>query len=162
MTRTRFPAGTGNFFLATAADRLWDPSRLLFSGYRGVKRPRHEADHSSPCSAKVKNTWSCIFTLPVRLHGAVLRSAHGQLYLCHTWYHILWTLLFLTEIEAKLSAVIHTNKQNCCSFTSFEVSSTLFSYDLTSVGDVSIKVITLTYLPSRRTSCYCKIVPAHV
>jgi hypothetical protein len=39
----------------------------------GVKRTGHEADHSSPYSAEVKNAWSYTSTPPIRLHGVVLR-----------------------------------------------------------------------------------------
>jgi hypothetical protein len=38
----------------------------------GVKRPRREADHSSPSSTEVKNAWSYTPTPPIRLHGVVL------------------------------------------------------------------------------------------
>jgi hypothetical protein len=38
----------------------------------GVKRPGHEADHSLPFSAEVKNAWSYTSTPPIRLHGVVL------------------------------------------------------------------------------------------
>jgi hypothetical protein len=41
-------------------DRLWGPPSVLSNGYRvlspGAERPRCEADHSPPFSAKVKNT----------------------------------------------------------------------------------------------------------
>jgi hypothetical protein len=40
--------------------------------FLGVKRPEHEADHSSPSTAEVKNSWSCTSTPPIRLHGMVL------------------------------------------------------------------------------------------
>jgi hypothetical protein len=40
----------------------------------GVKRPRREADHSSPTSAEVKKTW---VNSPIRLHVVV----QEQLYL---------------------------------------------------------------------------------
>jgi len=36
-----------------------------------VKRPGHEADHSSPSNTKVKNTWSYTSN-PIRLHDVVL------------------------------------------------------------------------------------------
>jgi hypothetical protein len=38
----------------------------------GVKRPGHEADHSPPSSAEVKNAWNYTSTAPVRLHDVVL------------------------------------------------------------------------------------------
>jgi hypothetical protein len=36
---------------------------------------------SPPSRAEVKNAWSCTSTPPIRLHGAVLILAQGQLYL---------------------------------------------------------------------------------
>jgi hypothetical protein len=39
---------------------LLQGSNLLSNGYRGVKRPGREADHSPPASAEVKH--SCIYT----------------------------------------------------------------------------------------------------
>jgi hypothetical protein len=47
----------------------WAPGALSL----GVKRPGREADHSPPSSAEAKNAWSYTSTLPVRLHGVVLR-----------------------------------------------------------------------------------------
>jgi len=38
----------------------------------GLKWPRHEADHSPPSSAKIKNAWSNTSAPPIRLHGVVL------------------------------------------------------------------------------------------
>jgi len=46
----------------------WVPGAL----FPGVKRPGHEADHSPPPSAKVKNAWSYTSTPTVRFHGIVL------------------------------------------------------------------------------------------
>jgi len=45
-------------------DRLWGPPGLLFIGTggpypRGIKQPRHEADHSPPSKVEVKNGWNC-------------------------------------------------------------------------------------------------------
>jgi hypothetical protein len=45
-------------------DRFWGPPSLLSNGYRGVKRPGCEADHSPPASAKVKKMWIYISTPP--------------------------------------------------------------------------------------------------
>jgi hypothetical protein len=42
-------------FIPQRLDRLWGPPSLLCSGYRGVKRPKSEADHSHASSAEVKN-----------------------------------------------------------------------------------------------------------
>jgi hypothetical protein len=36
--------------------------RTLEALFPGVKRPGHEADHSPPSSAEIKNEWSCIWT----------------------------------------------------------------------------------------------------
>ena len=47
-------------------DWLWDPSRGSFPE---VKRPRPNADHSSPSNAEVKNEWSHTSTPPTGLHG---------------------------------------------------------------------------------------------
>jgi len=38
----------------------------------GVKQLGHEADHSPPSSAEVKNAWSYTSTQPICLHGVVL------------------------------------------------------------------------------------------
>jgi hypothetical protein len=51
------------------------PTSLLSSGYRGffpwgVKQPGHEADHSPPSSAKVKNG-GAIPPFPIHLNGMV-------------------------------------------------------------------------------------------
>jgi hypothetical protein len=38
-----------------------------------IKWLGHEADHSPPFSAEVKNVWSCTSIPPVHLHGMVLK-----------------------------------------------------------------------------------------
>jgi hypothetical protein len=38
----------------------------------GVKRPEHEADHSPPYSAEVKECVELYLHSPIRLHGVVL------------------------------------------------------------------------------------------
>ena len=50
-------------------DRLWGPPSLLFTGYRGQKRPECEVNHSRPSSAKVKG-WSPTCFPPIRLYRA--------------------------------------------------------------------------------------------
>jgi len=47
--------------------QLWGPPSHLSNGYGGVlfpevRPPEHEADHSPPASAKVKNVWICTST----------------------------------------------------------------------------------------------------
>jgi hypothetical protein len=74
-------------FLCTTASRTalgstqpptqWVPEALSLR----VKRRGREADHSPPSSAEVQNAWSYTSTPPIRLHGVVLGSAHGQFYL---------------------------------------------------------------------------------
>jgi hypothetical protein len=51
---TSYPMGTGRLFPL------------------GVKRPGREADHSHPVP-RSKNAWSYTSTLPIRLHGLVLK-----------------------------------------------------------------------------------------
>jgi hypothetical protein len=43
----------------------------------GVKRLEHEALHSSPSSAEVKNAWSDTSTHPISLYGVVLPQNTG-------------------------------------------------------------------------------------
>jgi hypothetical protein len=47
---------------------------LLFMGALSLrgKRSEHEADHSPPSSAEVKNAWSYASTFPISLQGVVL------------------------------------------------------------------------------------------
>jgi hypothetical protein len=69
----RFPI-TARFFLSPKrSDWLWGPTDIsvewtIRTGSSGVKRPGHEADHSSPFSAEVKNT----STPHTSLHDVVL------------------------------------------------------------------------------------------
>jgi hypothetical protein len=69
--------GMGIFLLTTASRPAlgstqppiqWVPGDLS----QGVKLPGHEAHHSSPSSAEVKNAWSYTSIPPIRLHGVVL------------------------------------------------------------------------------------------
>jgi hypothetical protein len=39
----------------------------------GVERPGREADDSNSSSAEIKNDWNYISTLPIRLHGVMLK-----------------------------------------------------------------------------------------
>jgi hypothetical protein len=55
----------------------WVPGLLSL----GVKQLRHEADHSPPSSAKVKNAWSYTSTSPICLHGWCLVKHRDKLYL---------------------------------------------------------------------------------
>jgi len=47
----------------------------------GVKRLRHDANHSPPSSAEIKYAWSCTSTLTLNLHGAMINEtkdmSHG-------------------------------------------------------------------------------------
>jgi hypothetical protein len=57
----RVPVWSRIFSSPLRPDRLWDPPSLVSSGYwglllRGVKRPRHETDHSPPTCAEVRKT----------------------------------------------------------------------------------------------------------
>jgi len=47
----------------------------------GVKRPGREADHSLLSSAEDENVWRYTAPPAIRLHGAELSQAQGQLYM---------------------------------------------------------------------------------
>jgi hypothetical protein len=86
MTRVHFLAGTMMvFFLFTTMFRLalgltqphiqWVPGALT----PGVKWLVHEADHSPPSGAKVKNAWRFTSTPAIHLYGEEPHQAQGQL-----------------------------------------------------------------------------------
>jgi hypothetical protein len=61
------------FSSAELTDQLWEPSCLVFDGYKvyfpGVKRPGRETDHSPTSSAEVKNEFNYTSAPPLSLHG---------------------------------------------------------------------------------------------
>jgi len=69
-TRVQFLAGAGASFSSLPhPDWLWDPpcwQSLWITGTLslGVKLQGHEADHSHPPNAKVRNVWGYKFTIP--------------------------------------------------------------------------------------------------
>jgi hypothetical protein len=81
----RFPAGAGNFLLSPPASRTalgptqspihWVPGALSL----GIKQPGREANHSPPSSSEVKECVELYLHSPIRLYGAVLSKAQGQL-----------------------------------------------------------------------------------
>jgi hypothetical protein len=88
----RVPAGSGNFSLHRRVQTGSGAHPASYSVgttsyFPGVKRPGRKAENSLPSSAEVKNVWSYVFTLPIRLHGVVLslKKAQGQLYLYLTY-----------------------------------------------------------------------------
>jgi hypothetical protein len=62
--QTSSGANTGTYPLGTGGS------------FPGIKQPWHEADHSPPSNAKVKNVWRYTST-PPRLHGMVLSSVQN-------------------------------------------------------------------------------------
>jgi len=54
--------GQGLLLFATASRPVLGTTQSPIQWVPGLKRPGREADHSSPCSAKVKNTWSYVST----------------------------------------------------------------------------------------------------
>jgi hypothetical protein len=69
--------GLENFLFTTVSRRAlgptqppiqWVPGALSL----GVQQLGHEADHSPPSCAEVKNAWSYTSTPPIHLHGVVL------------------------------------------------------------------------------------------
>jgi hypothetical protein len=53
----RVPVGSRIFSSPRHPNWLWGPPNFLSKGYRGVKRPEHEADHLPPASAEDKKMW---------------------------------------------------------------------------------------------------------
>jgi hypothetical protein len=47
--------GKGKIFFSTPSMQALGPTQPPMQWVPGVKRPGHEADHSSPCTAEVKN-----------------------------------------------------------------------------------------------------------
>jgi hypothetical protein len=64
------------FSLSLHPDWLWGLPSFLSNGYWGsfprVKWAEHEAEHSHPSMAKVKNVWSYTSTSSIHFHGMVL------------------------------------------------------------------------------------------
>jgi hypothetical protein len=70
-------AGTRLFSSPRRPDRLWGPSSLIQSVWgtlsgEGVKRPRHEADHSHRTSTEVSTTWIYTSSLVIRRDSIAL------------------------------------------------------------------------------------------
>jgi hypothetical protein len=85
--------GLGIFLFATASRPAVRPTQPPIQWVPGVTSTRvkwlgHEAEHSAPSSAEVKNAWSYTSTPPIRLHGLVLSYAQGQLYLFSTLVNV--------------------------------------------------------------------------
>jgi hypothetical protein len=59
----RVPVGSKILSSPHRPDRLWGSHNLLSKGYRGIKRPGREDDHS-PTNAEVKKMWIYISTSP--------------------------------------------------------------------------------------------------
>jgi hypothetical protein len=87
-------------FLFTTASRTalwptelpiqWVPGALSL----GIKRPKHEADHSSPSSAEVRNAGSYTSTPAIYLHGLVL-SENTRKVLSFTFFFSAGRIKFL-------------------------------------------------------------------
>jgi hypothetical protein len=76
------------FFFTTASRKALGPTQPPVQGVPGalsleVKRPGHEADHSPPFNAEVKECVEIHFYSPntPSWRGAQLKKAQGQLYL---------------------------------------------------------------------------------
>jgi hypothetical protein len=68
--------GLGIFLFTTASRTALGPTQPPIQWVPGVlslgvKRSGHEADHSPPSNAEVKNAWSYTSTPPIRLNGVV-------------------------------------------------------------------------------------------
>jgi hypothetical protein len=60
----RVPVGASVSSCPQRPDRSCSPHSLLSNGYRGPLFPGREANHSSPASGEVKNTWIYTSTSP--------------------------------------------------------------------------------------------------
>jgi hypothetical protein len=67
------------------------------------QRPAREADHSLPCSAKVKNAWSYTSIPPIRLHGMVLSETQELSFFTFLLHYII-TLLYLKLLHTALGS----------------------------------------------------------
>jgi hypothetical protein len=77
MIGVQFLVGAGNFLFNTMLRPAPGPTQPLIQWVLGfisveVKQPGHEADHSSPYSAEVKECVEIYLLSPIRLHGMVL------------------------------------------------------------------------------------------
>jgi hypothetical protein len=68
----RVPVISRIFSSPRRLERLWGPPNLLSNGFRGVKWPGREADHSPPTSSEAKTCVDIYIHSPIRLHGIVL------------------------------------------------------------------------------------------
>jgi hypothetical protein len=82
----------------TQSPNQWVPGALSL----GVKQTGREADHSPPSCTEVKNAWSCTSNLSIRLHGVVLSSGTGVVYLLRDLNSKIETTLKL-EYQVKIS-----------------------------------------------------------
>jgi hypothetical protein len=80
---------------------------------KGVKRPVHEADHSPPSSAKVKNAWSYISTPPIRLCGAQLRHRDNFTIYLYERRNMFLTLSVVKLYEKETGALAKKNVRTC-------------------------------------------------
>jgi hypothetical protein len=69
MTRVQYPAGSGIFFLTILSREAVGPTMptiqwILRALSPEIKHLRHEADHSHPSRAEIKNVWSFTSTPP--------------------------------------------------------------------------------------------------
>jgi hypothetical protein len=77
----RVPAGVGNFSLyhrVQSGSGAHPDSYPMGTGGSFPEGKAAEANHSPPSSAEVKNVWSYISNLSIRLHGVVLSSSTGM------------------------------------------------------------------------------------
>jgi len=69
----RLPTGKRNFYFMQNVLTITGVHPASYRAYRGhfsrVKRSGSEADHLPLSSAEIKNKWSCISALRIRLHG---------------------------------------------------------------------------------------------
>jgi hypothetical protein len=72
-SRVRIPVGEWSFSFLQNFHRCWGLPTLVFNRYGGsflgIMRPGSETEHSSVCSAQVKNEWSYTSNSPIQFYG---------------------------------------------------------------------------------------------
>jgi hypothetical protein len=147
--RHLFPTRSRPVLGPTQSPIQWVPGSI----YQGVKRPGHEADHTPPSSAKVKNVWSYTSTpLSVFMAQCLIKHRENfasltlQLLLLFPWF-CYPSSLFTSLTDSILTSVRLSTYHSTCT-----VSINLIITDETGFA-VTWKKHTIFMVSSRRIFC---------